>query len=77
MTCIHGLMRSTCSVCLGIKELRGVEVFARNRSSASRAPGRRYTCPDCPHGRLIHGACGCWKCGCIVTWTEKSDELQA
>ena len=31
---------------------------------------REQECPVCPHGYLVHGAKGCWKCRCSVQLTE-------
>ncbi len=42
-----------------------IERRKRNEAAAQE-------CPSCPHGYLVHGARGCWKCACPVNWSELS-----
>ncbi len=46
-----------------------LEAMIERRKRAEATAGK---CPACPHGYLVHGARGCWKCGCPVSWSELS-----
>lgn len=75
-TCIHGLDSRTCAFCRQVQMTpppamnEPEAVLDRHKRIRAARLAREQECPDCPHGYLVHGARGCWKCGCLVSWSE-------
>lgn len=70
--CIHGINSRTCAFCR-VEWQRGERQVQMSPppppAPASVASPTRVYCA-CPHGYLVHGAGGCWKCECSVSWSE-------
>ncbi len=52
-----------------------MEAIIERRKRAKAATMRGKECHVCPHGYLMHGGRGCWKCGCAVSWSTLSQRL--
>lgn len=73
--CIHGLNQRTCSFCRVERQsgMRQVQMTPPPAPVSAVVPARVYCA--CPHGYLVHGAGGCWLCGCDVTWSTLSSRV--